>query len=93
MVGESAQLLTNLKHSSIRIGDVGSKLATETEQGKQFIDPNNAETKEMNDMGKNKEMKNYLKGHHFELGSKKAMSINVNSPHSVMTGSNHYLNS
>lgn len=77
MIGESAVLLTNLKQTSIKIGDVGSKLATETEQGKQFINPSNHDNKVFNDKGKNLDIKNYLKGHHFELGSKKNASLNV----------------
>ena len=32
MIGQHAQLLTNLKNTSITIGDIGSKLDTETEQ-------------------------------------------------------------
>lgn len=86
MIGDHAKLLTNLKNTSITIGDIGSKLATETEQGKQFVNPLSHDNKVDNDKGKNLDIKNYLKGHHFELGSKKNTSLNVQSPKTVMTG-------
>lgn len=49
----------------------------------------------MNDGKKNLDIKNYLKGHHFELGSKKNLSLNVQSPKTVLSGatkSRHYMN-
>ena len=52
LIGEHAQLLTNLKNTSITIGDIGSKLDTETEQGKQYMNPNNHDNLAANDKGK-----------------------------------------
>lgn len=69
LAGESAKLLTNLKHSSVKIGRKGSKLDSATEQAEQFVNPNFSSSRGA-DLKNNAIMKKYLKGHHFELGSK-----------------------
>ena len=85
LAGDAAKLLTNLKHSSVKIGSKGSKLDSATEQAEQFVNPN-FNTSRGIDLKNNAIMKNYLKGHHFELGSKnQKMSQQVEGPHSVIT--------
>ena len=69
LAGDAAKLLTNLKHSSVKIGRKGSKLDTTTEQNEQFLNPNFNSSRVV-DLKNNAIMKNYLKGHHFELGGK-----------------------
>ena len=69
---KKVQMLTNLKHSSIKIGLENSKLEDATEFAQQFQAP------QMNKVStnQNQDMKKYLKGHHFDLGSKSAkMSV------------------
>lgn len=92
LAGPKAQLLTNLKEASVQVGRKGSKLDSTTEQAEQYIHP---EVNRKSDVSENAKMRNYLKGHHFELGSNNKLSLNVNGPHSVltapMTGTNHYL--
>ena len=41
LAGQSAQLLTNLKHSSVQVGRKGSKLECATEQADQFVNKQN----------------------------------------------------
>lgn len=71
-------------------------LDSETEQAKQFVLPASQNGNRTTDLAKNAQMKTYLKGHHFELGSKnQKLSTNVSGPYSVLTGggkANHYLN-
>lgn len=69
-------------------------LDSATEQAEAFVPI--ASQNRNTDMAKNAQMKTYLKGHHFELGSKnQKVSTGVNGPYSVLTGGgkgNHYLN-
>lgn len=77
LAGQSAQLLTNLKHSSVQVGRKGSKLECATEQADQFVNKQN-DAARASDLKDNKNMKTYLKGHHFELGALNAKGLSVN---------------
>lgn len=75
-----AQLLTNLKGSSFAIGEKGAGLARVTEAAQQYANPNIPSNATDHSKAQNKELRQYLKGHHFDLGSKSGVSLQLGGP-------------
>ena len=79
----TAQLMSNLKESSIKIGEGPNKfkLNCVTENSDQYNQPitNNAQT--TINKTKNQELKTYLKGHHFDFGIKSVKSGGIYASH------------